>query len=142
MNDIEKTAVFQTFRASALDELEKIAADQGLTELEKVAILGAVGKFLGQTAGRGASALTRSAESAALRQPLASGAKGIFRGGGWQQAAAKPLQRMAAFGATNARALGGMGLGAAAAPVGMGAAFAAGGAAGEGHQAARRAVRG
>ena len=142
MQDLEKTAVFHTFRAAALDELEKIASDQGLTDTEKVAILGAVGKFLGQTAGRGASALTRSAEAAALKHPLAAGSKGFFRGGGWQQAAAKPLQNVASYGATNARALGGMGLAAGAAPVALGGAFAAGGAAGESHQALRRAVRG
>ena len=141
MNDLEKTAVFHTFRAGALDELEKIASDQGLTTLEKVAFLGHVGKFLGGLASKGGAAIgrrgTQAMEAAAMK------------GGGWagvkqpmSVGAGQRLGRAGEWMVANPRAAGAMGLGAAAAPLAAGGAFAAGGAAGEAHGGARRAVRG
>ena len=155
MQDLEKTAVFHAFRAGALDELEKIATEQGLTDLEKVALLGAVGDGLQKVAifgaiGKGVASLTKSfGQSMGQRGAKVMAGRASKAGGEavkqpWHIGAANRLgdasKWMAARpGTTGGLAAGGVGLAGAGT---MGAGFAAGGAAGEGHQALRRGVRG
>jgi len=155
MHDLEKTAVFHAFRAGALDEMEKIATEQGLTHLEKVALLSAMGNGLQKVAifgaiGKGVASMTKSfGQSLGQRGSKVMAGRAAKAGGEavkapWHIGAANRLgdasKWMAARpGTTGGLALGGAGLGAAGL---TGAGFAAGGAAGEGHQAVRRAVRG
>ncbi len=54
---IEKTAAFQNFQAGFLDELEKIATAEQLTDLEKLAFLGRLGTALADWAESGGKAL-------------------------------------------------------------------------------------
>jgi len=160
MHDLEKTAVFHAFRAGALDELEKIATDHGLSDLEKVAFLGHVGKFMGRMAGKAGARVQESGLRAGMRGAGAKPGMGMeigLRGGAitgagsaarqtghgaLRQRMGEGMRGAGEWMVQNPRAAGAMGLGAAAAPVGLGGAFAAGGAAGEGHQALRRGVRG
>ena len=54
---IEKTAHFQGLQAGFLDELEKIATAEGLTDLEKFAFLGRLGTTLADWAESGGKAM-------------------------------------------------------------------------------------
>ena len=54
---LEKTAQFQAFRTGFLDEMDKIASDDELTDLEKLAFLGRLGTMLGDWATSGGKAL-------------------------------------------------------------------------------------
>jgi len=74
---IEKTEQFQAFQRGFLDELEKVADTQGLTDLEKVAVLGRVGTALGNWARLGGHELLKGGVPKGMRRSAGHGLTSI-----------------------------------------------------------------
>lgn len=122
MDAMEKHAALQNaFMVGALDEIEKIAEAEGLSDMEKMAILGWLGSLLQRGAAAGGKMLGqsgRAAHRAAVKATPSGGlvtkeleaVKGVGRG---RQAMGRKLEEAGELIGQNQRLAGGLALGGA-----------------------------
>lgn len=104
---IEKTAQFQAFQYGFLSEMEKVVDAQGLSELEKIAIMGRLGKILAQWAQAGGKKLMGSGLEAAGRG-VGAGA-GRSNAGQWLKMLGKQMEASPELAGGAAMGVGGAG---------------------------------